>query len=157
MIIRKAENRDIPKLTQMLFQVHALHAEIRPDVFIKGATKYTAAELSAMLPEEDRLILVAVDDKDEATGYAFCEIRRPAFLNNMRDIKTLYIDDLCVAAGARGHGIGKALFDRVRQEAKERGCAAVTLNVWEGNDGAKAFYEKMGMRPRSTIMEIASD
>ena len=33
------------------------------------------------------------------------------------------------------------------------GCADITLNVWEGNDAARAFYEKLGMRPRETRLE----
>ena len=43
--------------------------------------------------------------------------------------------------------------------AKQTGCYTVTLNVWEGNDGARHFYEKMGMFVRETQMErrVAAD
>ena len=34
------------------------------------------------------------------------------------------------------------------------GCYEVTLNVWEGNDTARRFYEKMGMVPKETQMEF---
>lgn len=34
------------------------------------------------------------------------------------------------------------------------GCYEVTLNVWEGNDIARRFYEKMGMVPKETQMEF---
>ena len=34
---------------------------------------------------------------------------------------------------------------RGKQEAKGLNCYRLTLNVWEGNDSAKAFYDKMGM------------
>ena len=37
--------------------------------------------------------------------------------------------------------------------AREQGCYDVTLNVWEGNDNARAFYEKMGMFVKETQME----
>ena len=40
-------------------------------------------------------------------------------------------------------------------EARRLGCSAVTLNVWEGNDAARRFYEKMGMTPRSATMELS--
>ena len=38
-------------------------------------------------------------------------------------------------------------------EAKKLGCYELTLNVWEGNDGALAFYKAMGMKPKETQME----
>ena len=48
----------------------------------------------------------------------------------------------------------KAIMARA-EEARRLGCAAVTLNVWEGNDAARRFYEKMGMTPRSATMELS--
>ena len=50
--------------------------------------------------------------------------------------------------------IGQALVDYVKAGAKKRGCYEVTLNVWTGNDGAKAFYDKMGMKTMSAKMEM---
>lgn len=66
---------------------------------------------------------------------------------------TLYIDDLCVDANTRGMHIGQALFEHVKKEAKRMGCYDVTLNVWEGNDSARHFYEKMGLKVKETQME----
>lgn len=41
MKIRKAEKKDIPRILALLGQVLQIHAEIRPDIFIPGTTKYT--------------------------------------------------------------------------------------------------------------------
>jgi ribosomal protein S18 acetylase RimI-like enzyme len=38
--------------------------------------------------------------------------------------------------------------------AKMNGFQFITLNVWEGNDSAMRFYEKMGMKPRKVCMEL---
>ena len=46
------------------------------------------------------------------------------------------------------------IFEHVKEEAKKMGCYEVTLNVWEGNDTARRFYEKMGMVPKETQMEF---
>ena len=40
MKIRKAEEKDIPRLLALLEQVLQIHAKIRPDIFIPGTTKY---------------------------------------------------------------------------------------------------------------------
>lgn len=153
MTIRMAKEKDINSLLRLLSQVLELHAAIRPDVFVPCSTKYTSQDLSEKLNNDLAPVYVAVDDNDDVLGYAFCELREPPFANTMRYRKTLFIDDLCVDEVSRGQRIGETLFRFVIDEAKRLGCAEVTLNVWEGNDGAKCFYEKMGMRPKETMME----
>ena len=153
MPIRKAQPKDIPRLLRMLSQVLELHAKIRPDIFIPGSTKYTAEELSRILADDKTPVYVAVDDADEAVGYLFCVLKEPPFTNTMLPRRTFFIDDFCVDERCRGEGIGKTLFAFALEEARRLGCAEVTLNVWEGNDGARRFYEKMGMTPKETQME----
>ena len=87
-------------------------------------------------------------------GYVFCEIKEQPFSTTMKQFKTLYVDDLCVSENARGRGIGQSLFEFAKRYAKEIGCYDLTLNVWEGNETARAFYEKVGMSVKETQMEI---
>ena len=153
MNIRRAEEKDTDKILDLLSQVLELHAAIRPDTFIPGTTKYSREELKSMFCDEQRRIYVAADEKDSVLGYAFCEIRHQPPRDNMVQFRSLYIDDLCVDERIRGSHIGKALFDHVCREAQEMGCYEITLNVWEGNDNARSFYEHLGFKPRSTTME----
>lgn len=151
--IRRAAEKDIIRVRELLSQVLEIHAKIRPDIFVSGTTKYTDAELLQMFRDDKRPVYVAVDEKDQVVGYAFCVIRPQPFSNNMIPFSALFIDDLCVDADIRGKHIGQRLFEYVKEEAVRLGCYEVTLNVWEGNDSAKAFYEKMGMKPKETQME----
>ena len=50
-------------------------------------------------------------------------------ISRFGDIKTLYIDDLCVDENVRGKSIGKQLFEHVKSYAKEIECYNITLNV----------------------------
>ena len=153
MKIRKAEEKDIPRLLALLGQVLQIHAEIRPDIFISGTTKYTVGQLAELLKQEDKPIYVAVDEDDVCRGYAFCQLKEQPFSTNMVPFKSLFIDDLCVDRQARGQHIGESLFEYVKQQAKELGCYEVTLNVWAGNTSAEHFYEKMGMKTEERQME----
>ena len=155
MTIRRAEARDVPRILSLLSEVLELHAAIRPDVFVSGTTKYSPDELEAILADEKTPVYAAVDGTDEVIGYAFCAVRERPSKPYLRPAKTLYIDDLCVDEARRGEHIGEALFEYAVGEAARLGCTYVTLNVWEGNDGARRFYEKMGMKPRSTTMELS--
>lgn len=153
MKIRKAEERDIPQIMELLGQVLQIHADIRPDIFIPNTTKYTNAELIDMLKEETKPIYVAVDENDRCLGYAFCQLKKQPFSNNMVQFTSLFIDDLCVDKNTRGQHVGQTLFEYVKSEAKKLGCYEVTLNVWEGNTSAEKFYEKMGMKTKERQME----
>ena len=140
-------------LMELLGQVLQIHAEIRPDVFIPGTTKYTDSELKELLEQEDKPIYVAAGEDDVCMGYAFCQLKEQPFSTNMVPFKALFIDDLCVDKQARGQHIGESLFEYVKQQAKKLGCYEVTLNVWAGNTSAESFYEKMGMKTKERQME----
>lgn len=153
MKIRRACEKDIPRIDELLSQVLEIHASIRPDIFISGTRKYTDDELKSILKDEKTPVFAAADENDELIGYAFCALKDYAGSNNLQPIRSLYIDDLCVDQDARGMHVGQALYDFVLNYAEEQGCYSVTLNVWEGNDSARAFYEKMGFGIQKTVME----
>ena len=153
MKIRRAEERDVPQVLRLLHQVLELHAKLRPDIFLSGTTKYTAEELKEILLDENRPIYVAVEDGN-VLGYAFCALRSQPFSNNMVQFQSFFIDDLCVDQNVRGKGVGHLLFDFVCGEARRLHCYELTLNVWEGNDTARRFYESLGMKPKETQMEL---
>ncbi len=153
MNIRRAEKKDIPQIIELLGQVLQIHADIRPDIFISGTTKYTNDELEQMIKDEMKPIYVAVNENDMCVGYAFCQLKEQPFLNNMVQFKSLFIDDLCVDKSTRGQHIGEQLFEYVKSEAKRMGCYEVTLNVWAGNTSAEKFYEKMGLKTKERQLE----
>lgn len=54
----------------------------------------------------------------------------------------LYLEDLIVTENWRGMGIGKVLFERVIQEAKDRNLSGMTWQVLDWNEPAIHFYRK---------------
>lgn len=167
MPIRKAEKRDIPGIIALLHQVNMVHHVIRPDLFKPNTTKYDEQELEALLGDDSKPIFVYAEDTppsgEPATGkgqaepvvlgHAFCQVTEVKNHGLLQDVKTLYIDDICVDEKARGRHIGKALYEFVRDYARSVGCHNITLNVWEGNDAAYHFYKSMGMGVQKTGME----
>ncbi len=191
MVIRRAEDKDIDRILELLLQVCNVHADIRPDLFIHNGTKYSREDLHEIIIDDDRPIFVAVDDEhgnenkdavfnanvdsdvnaktdvnvdsnvnvntnanEHVLGYCFCQYKGPATSKCIKPFSQFFIDDLCVDESARGQKVGQQLFEYAKEEAKRRGCYEVSLNVWEGNDAARKFYEKMGMKPKETQMEI---
>ncbi len=152
-MIRRAKEKDIDRLLELLIQVNNVHACIRPDIFIKNKTKYTAAELKKILKDEKAPIFVAADGDDMVTGYGFTRIELHGGEPNINEYSSLYIDDICVDEAFRGRGTATEIFEYIESYARSKGFHNITLNVWEGNDGARSFYEKMDMKILKTTME----
>lgn len=152
MEIRFAEIKDTPGILALLRQVGDLHHAIRPDLFRKNACKYGPSQLFSLMESSDTPVFVAVEG-DRVLGYCFCQIHTTEKNPVLNDRLCLYIDDLCVLEDFRGKEIGTKLYNEVARYAKMRKCHAITLNVWEGNEAARAFYDKMGFAPQKTVME----
>ncbi len=150
---RLAVKEDEKRLFELLEEVQDLHATGRPDIFIKGASKYTLKEIESIIENVNTPVFVAVDDSNFVMGYAFCSIESVSDSNNLQPIKTLYIDDLCIDKSLRRKGEGEKLYNYVLQKAKDFNCYHLTLNVWHLNESALKFYQKLGMRPLKTTME----
>jgi ribosomal protein S18 acetylase RimI-like enzyme len=63
-------------------------------------------------------------------------------------MKDRHIDQLFVDPSSQRRGIGSALLSQALQSVPGR----ITLDVFEENRGARAFYEKHGFRPRDRWM-----
>ena len=151
-MVRRAIKKDINGIIELLHQVNMVHHVIRPDLFKPNTTKYSEQELEALLNDDSKPVFVYADGW-KVSGHAFCQITEVKDHQLLQDIKTLYIDDICVDESARGQHIGKALYEFVRGYAQSIGCYNITLNVWEGNEPALRFYKSMGMNVQKTGME----
>ena len=156
-MIRFAEEKDAPRISALLRQVLEVHAAIRPDMYRSGTQKYSEKEVVALLQKPDCRVFVETDESDVTRGYCICfaqQIKDDGVIVGRRE---LYIDYLCVDEAARRGGVAKRLFEHVKAYAKENGFDWITLNVWNENGNALAFYHAMGMQPRRTILELPVD
>ena len=152
MEIRFARGQDVPGIIKLLQQVGDVHHRGRPDIFRANAQKYGPSQVLDILGESNTPIFVAVEG-EKVLGYGFCMIETYHSHSVMTDRTTLYIDDLCVLEECRGQHIGTAIYQKILDYAKYRGCYNVTLNVWSCNEGAMKFYESLGMKPQKVGME----
>ena len=151
MTIRRATAADIPQIDELLRQVLEVHHAGRPDLFKGGVKKYTDEELKAILANDQTPVFVAVAPSandgndaehnadspatDQVLGYAFCVFQQHLNSNILTDIKTLYIDDLCVDERSRGHHVGSTLYRYVLDFARQSGPATPkpkpSTNTWD--------------------------
>lgn len=58
----------------------------------------------------------------------------------------MYLEDIIVTEKMRGRGLGKLLFDRLIEEAKEKKFSGVVWQVLDWNETAINFYKKYNAR-----------
>lgn len=153
MEIKRATAADLEGINRLLRQVLEVHHRGRPDLFRGGAKKYTDEELLRILADDKTPVFVAVDEKGATMGYVFGVFQQHIDNNILTDVKTLYIDDLCVDENCRGQHVGSALYRFAVDFARREGCYNLTLNVWSCNESALAFYQRMGLVPQKIGME----
>jgi len=151
-IIRRAVASDLAAVNRLLEQVLQLHHSGRPDLFQASGKKYSDAELLAIFEDDSRPVFV-YEERGRVLGYVFCCISESSGAQ-LKPVKSMYIDDLCVDSDARGRHIGKALFEHAREFAESEGCHNITLHVWECNPSARAFYDSLGLTPQYTSLEM---
>lgn len=154
MYIRRAIEQDMEGINRLLNQVLLVHHKGRPDLFKGSGKKYTDEQLKDILQDASKPVFAAVDEKEALLGYAFCIVQQHMGDNILTDIKTLYIDDLCVDERMRGQKIGRQLYQYVLDYARQEGFYNVTLNVWSCNESAMGFYEACGLKPQKIGMEV---
>ena len=151
--VRRAKLKDIPRILELLVQVDLVHHRGRPDIFKGPATKYSRDQLEAIIANDNTPVFVCTDGNDIPLGHAFCIHKQITGDPVLTDIRTLYIDDICVDEGARGRHIGKALYEHIVCYGREHGFYNITLNGWTCNPSALSFYEAMGLVPQKICME----
>lgn len=155
MTIRRARQSDISALNELLQEILQVHHQVRPDIFKSEGKKYSEEDLKALLDNPAKPIFVYEVD-GQVVGHLFCELRT-ATGDVLQPVKTLFIDDLCVASAARGQKIGEQLYEFALSYAKEQGCHNLTLDVWADNAGAVRFYDRLGMKAQKFRMEQLID
>ena len=110
-----------------------------------------------MLIQEYSPIFVFENEKGQVLGHLVCTIKDKTDSPVLPEIKTLFIEDLCVDQNARGQKIGDQLYQFALNYAKEIGCHNLTLSVWNDNESALRFYQRQGMKPQETTMEVIID
>lgn len=152
--IREAVAEDREKITPLQKQIADLHKEGRPDLFKEEARYFDEDSFVWRINEPSHIILIAENDDNEIVGYAFAWVRYIRDHSSYLDRNELYIDDVCVLKKYKRQGIGRMLFEKLKEKAKANDCFTMELGVFSFNKDAIAFYESVGMHERIKRMEL---
>jgi ribosomal protein S18 acetylase RimI-like enzyme len=142
--VREALPSDVPSLSKLLVEVHDLHVAALPHIFTAIAPDaQTEAFLHDHLTQDDSQAFVA-EDAEALVGYCWIQRYDAPPLHLFVPSRSAEIDTLVVAATHRHRGIGRALVERAHAWAAAQGVDEVRIIVYEFNQEALRFYERLG-------------
>jgi GNAT superfamily N-acetyltransferase len=129
--IRKAEKKDCKRLMELIHQL-AIY-EKAPDEVTVTLDHFEESGFGqnpvwwAFVADVDRIV----------QGFALYYIRYSTWKG-----RRMYLEDILVSEELRGKGVGKLLFDKLLEEAKEKKFTGVVWQVLDWNEPAINFYKK---------------
>lgn len=152
MIIRTITEKDFSAVDFLMCQLHKIHSEARPDIYLPAQQVYSEEEFAEKLKDENSF-LIAAEEENKIAGICFFKIRESVENKILKKRRTALIEDIFVAEEFRRKGIAKMLFEQAEKTAKEKGAESLELLVWDFNRGAMEFYEAEGMIPQRHFLE----
>ena len=130
------------QINELAKQVHKLHVEWNPDLFLDVEEVISMERLNKLL-ETDSIYVAKINS--EIIGYIIIDIKEKdnGFI---RYRKLLSIDTLCIDEDFRRQGIGTKMLEFAKNIAKEQNCTDMHLTVNPNNENAIKVYEKFGMK-----------
>jgi len=142
--IREATQEDFDALDDILAEGDTYHSEALPEVFRPAGGPARPDEfLKQALADQDAAILVA-ESGDRVVGLAHVTVRESPDVPIFVPRRYAHVSTLVVRREARRAGVGRALMERVHRWALDKGVTEIELGVWEFNQPAIAFYERLG-------------
>ena len=147
--IEQATARDAPVILGM---IKALAEYERMSDQVTATEETLRATLFGARPAEEVVIGYA---GDQPAGFALFFHNYSTFLGQ----PGLYLEDLFVAPGWRGSGLGKRLLTHLARLAVERGCGRFEWSVLDWNEAEIGFYKKLGATPMDewTVFRVTGD
>ncbi|WP_061996613.1 GNAT family N-acetyltransferase [Clostridium sp. ATCC 25772] len=153
-IIRKATKNDYLEVNALMSELHGLHVDGRPDIYVKVDSPLVKDYYNILLESGLYEVFVLEEDESILVGYTILEIKESSSRMEFVEKKFAYMNDLCIKKEYRGNGLGKILFNVAVEFAKKVNGETLELGVWNFNESAIKFYKHMGMSVRNIRMEL---
>ncbi len=149
--VRRAKNSDLDFMRIALFELNKMHHEAVPDRFKTPEEIDTSKNLTHYIRKETYFAFVAEADGSLVGFIAGNVSERVSSITKSMVMGT--IDELFVSESHRGLSVGSKLIQEFENECKRRGASEISVEIWEFNEKARAFYKAHGL---STWVRCAS-
>lgn len=129
--IRRAVKQDCPRLLELITELAVY--ERAPNEVTVTLEHFDESGFG----EKPIWWAFVAEEEGQVHGFALYYIRYSTWKG-----QAMYLEDILVTESMRGKNIGKLLFDRLIEEAKEKKWTRIIWQVLEWNEPAINFYKK---------------
>ena len=151
-LIREAVARDYKNLNTLIDAVDRLHRDNLPQKFQESDGSVRDRNFILDLITDESVGLFVAEREAQLVGLVHIVIRDTPDIPILVPRRYAVIDNLVVKEGFQRVGIGRALMDKAHNWAIAKGAKLVELNVYDFNEAALAFYERLGYKTYSRQM-----
>ena len=150
-MIREANINDYENIKKLVLQIQEIHLNKRPDIFNnEDSFPYNDYKMSLTAKNSFNYVY---EENNIIKGYIMFTTKEVGLIPFMNNRTILFIDDIVVDKNYHNAGIGTKLFTFIEEKAKLLNINSIELNVWNLNEEAIKFYEKMGFKAQRMQME----
>lgn len=149
-VIRKATLEDLKIIQDLNYQLFIHDSEFEPELNMDWPYGEGEYYFKVRITEDTGACFV-VEVEERVVGYLAGGIRKG---EEWLKPKRSEIDNMFVAEGFRGRGIGKTLAEEFVKWSKEQGVKKVIVNAFWGNEDSIKFYKKVGFNSYDISLQI---
>lgn len=151
-MIRLLKKEDYKEVKELMRELYELHLVNRKDIYQVG-DPFLEEQFEELFNNFPNLNFV-YEENNKIVGLLFAKEKiLGVSLPILKERKVYYIDDFIVNKAYQKKGIGKQLYNHLKEKALQSKIDSIELNVWAFNEEAIKFYKKIGMAPKTIIME----
>lgn len=155
--IRPATAIDAPTIARLNRDVQQVHADALPWMFKHPNTGSFTGKDARTLMARDTFITFIAEIEQQAVGYTIAEERRRPETSRHYARNLMLIHEIGVANSARRRGVGRSLIAAVHDYGQSVGISLLSLDTWQFNETAQAFFKSCGLSPARIMMWNHSD
>jgi ribosomal protein S18 acetylase RimI-like enzyme len=151
--LRPLDEGEFPALLEQLREEYVRSMVEEAGLSQADAEDKARADHESLFPDgapqaHHRIYVLEDAESGERRGHIFWAARQPPGSSTKR----AYLYELFIDESFRGRGLGRRALELVEADARAAGLPAVDLNVWGGNEAARALYRTAGYSERAVFM-----
>lgn len=150
--IRELQSQDYQALCMLYEEIDGLHRDHLPHIFQAADGPARDQEFILGLIGNPFVGFFVAELDGELVGFAHVILRESPEFPILVPRRYAVLDEIVIKETYHQRGIGQSLLRRAEQWALEQGATEIELNVYEFNQGAIAFYHKLGYATLSRKM-----
>jgi len=150
--VRRATLDDYDSLCVLFDEIDAMHRDKLPHIFQKPSGAVRDKDYYSGLIADENVALFVAEAGEKLVGFVHViASNSPAFPVFVPRRYTI-VDSIVVKSEFQSLGIGRILMDKMQEWAIAKGAKTIELNVYEFNETAISFYERLGFQTFSRRM-----